>query len=129
MANLKFPLWRKALLEGNGPDLTDGNVKLSIIDLADYTYSAAHEFISSVAAGARVATATLANVTATGGNFNADDPTLPSVTGDSVEAAILWYDTTVEATSRLIAYWDAGIAVTPDGNNIVVNLGTDPFSI
>lgn len=123
MANALYTAYKQALLTGNGPDLTDGNLKVTLVDAADYTVNlATDDFIADVPAGARVATATLSSVTATGGVLDSADPTFSSVTGDPSEALVLWYDTTVEATSRLVAYIDTatGLPVTPNGTNIPI---------
>ena len=99
-----------------------GTLKASIVDSADYTYSAAHEFISSVPAISRVATATLASITTTAGTLDAADTTFASVSGDVSEALVLWIDTGTEATSPLVSYWDSGVAgfpLTPVGTNVV----------
>lgn len=122
MANAIYPKFKEALLDGSANiDVNDGTVKVILVDTADYTYSAAHDFLDDVAAAGRVATATLANTTVTNGLFDADDATFTSVTGDVSEALIIYIDTGVEATSRLFAYIDTGVTglpVTPNGANI-----------
>lgn len=122
MANAIYPLYKAALLDGaSNIDIKDGTVKVMLIDSADYTYSAAHDMLDDVAAGSRVATATLANKTVTAGVFDADDATFTSVTGDPCEALIFYIDTGVESTSRLVYFCDTGVTglpVTPNGGNI-----------
>lgn len=110
---------------GDSIDLIDDDIKVVLVDLDDYTFSAAHEFLSAVPVAARVATS--ANLTgksvSTVGVFDADDVTFASVTGDSAEALVLYKDTGIEATSPLIAYIDtvnAGLPVVPDGRDIQV---------
>lgn len=106
---------------GTAIDLIDDNIKVLLIDTADYTYSAAHEFHSDVAGAAIVKTSgNLASKTITSGVFDAADVTLTSVTGDVCEAIIIYKDTGTSATSPLIAYIDsgAGLPVTPGGGNI-----------
>lgn len=124
MSNAIYPKFKEALLDGSSNiDLNDGTVKVILVDTADYTYSAAHDFLDDVAAGARVATATLANTTVTNGLFDADDATFTSVTGDTSEALIIYIDTGSESTSRLVAYIDTGVTglpVTPNGGNIAL---------
>jgi len=133
MANAVYPKFLENLLSGTAYDLTDGSLKMVLVDLDNYTYDAAHDFLDDVSAGARVATSgALQNVTVTSGKFNADNITLSSVpANDSVEAVILYYDngSGAEASSPLIAYWDNGISVTPDGNNIIITIPTDAFTI
>lgn len=124
MSNAIYPKFKEALLDGSSNiDLNDGTVKVSLIDTADYTYSSSHDFLDDVAAGAIVATATLANTTVTNGLFDADDATFTSVTGDVSEALIIYIDTGSSATSRLVAYIDTGVTglpVTPNGGNIAL---------
>lgn len=124
MANALYPLYKQALLDSTAPDLSSVDIKAILVDLADYTYSTAHEFLTSVAAGARVeTTAALGSKSITNGVFDAADTVFSSVTGDESEALILYYDSGVEGTSRLLAYLDTGITglpVTPNGGDINV---------
>ena len=124
MANAVYPAYREAILSGGAnTDLTTGTVKVTLVDLADYTYNSAHDFIDDVPSGARVATATLASITTTGGVVDADDVTFTTVTGDQSEALIIWKDTGVEGTSRLVAFIDTGVVglpVTPSGGDVPV---------
>ena len=104
-------------------DLEDDTIKVTLVDAADYTVNlSTHDFYDDVPAGARVATATLANATVTGGAFDADDVTFSAVTGDPSEALVIWKDTSTESTSPLIMYIDTatGLGVTPNGGDITV---------
>ena len=118
MASAVQASFKEALLSGD-IDLTSVTVKVYLIDTADYTYSSAHDNLDDVAAGSRVASATLATKTVTNGTFDAADTTLSSVTGDASEALILVVDTGTESTSTYIAYID-GLSVTPNGGDIVI---------
>lgn len=124
MASVVYPKYKEALLTGSSDiSLTTGTVKVIGIDTADYTYSAAHDFLDDVAAAARVGTATLTSGKAvTSGVFDADDVTMSTVSGDQFEALIIYIDTGVEATSRLVAYIDSGTGLpfTPSGGNITI---------
>lgn len=125
MANALYPLWKNALLQASSnSELSATTVKAVLIDAADYTYSAAHDFLDDVAAGARIGTPqTLASKTFTAGTFDAADITFPAVTGDQAEAILIYIDTGAEATSRLVAYLDTGftgLPVTPGGGGINV---------
>jgi len=124
MANAIYPKWKEALIQASSNVALTGTVKATLVDLADYTYNAAHDFYDDVPSGARVATATLSSGKSyTNGVFDADDITFTSVTGDQSEALIIWIDTGVESTSRLVAFLDTGITglpVTPSGGNITV---------
>lgn len=106
MANVIYPKFKEQALQG-GVNLASGNIKAVLVDLADYTYSAAHEFLSDVAAAGRVATsANLASKTFTNGTFDSADPSFTAATGDQCEALILYIDTGAPSTSRLIAFID-----------------------
>ena len=125
MANAIYPLYKQALLTADSNiDLEAGNVKVVLIDTTDYTYSATHDFLDDVAAAARVATSgNLTTKTVTNGTFDADNVTFSAVSGDSVEAFIIYIDTGVETTSRLVAYIDTGqtgLPVTPNGGDITI---------
>jgi len=125
MANALYDKAREAFLGG---DLDwDGNtIKAVLIDAGAYTVDlAAHQFLSSVAAGARKGTPqTLGTKTVTAGVADAGDITFPSVAdfGGYVEALLIYQDSGVEATSRLIAYIDSatGLPVYPNGGDIAV---------
>lgn len=125
MANALYPKWKEALLQASAnSDLSSTTVKAVLIDAADYTYSSAHDFLDDVAAGARVGTAqTLSSKTFTSGTFDAADITFSTVSGDQAEAILIYIDTGVEGTSRLVAYMDTGftgLPVTPGGGDIVI---------
>lgn len=123
MTNAIYPLYKQALLTADSNiDLEAGDVRAILVDLADYTYSAAHDFLDDVIAGARVAvSAALTGKSVTNGTFDCADWTWSSVTGDPAEAIIIYIHTGVESTSRLVAFIDTGqtgLPVTPNGGNI-----------
>ena len=80
------------------------------------------EFLSSIPADDRIATATLGSKTSALGVADAADTAFTSVTGDTVEAIVLYKDTEDAATSPLIAYIDTatGLPLTPNGGNVTV---------
>lgn len=117
MANALYPKFKEALLNGEINLATDTLVAYAV-DLADYTYDAAHTVLADLPVAARVAvTGALTGKTLTNGAFDSADPTLPSVTGDAFEAVVL-YDQT---SDNLIAFYD-GYTQTPSGNNIDINV-------
>lgn len=125
MANALYPLAKAQFLQA-GLNLLTADIRLILIDSADYTYSAAHEMLTSVPAGARVAVSTSLTgksiIAATAG-FLSDFKTFSAVVGDISEALIMYEHTGVDATAKLIAYLDTGISglpVTPDGRDIKV---------
>lgn len=127
MANVVYPKYKEALLDGaSNIALDSGNIKVALIDLADYTYSSAHDFLDDVAGAAIVATSgNLGTKTITNGVFDSADPSFTAVSGDVSEALIVYYDTGSSATSRLIAFYDTGVTglpVTPNGGDINVTV-------
>jgi hypothetical protein len=129
MSNVLYDPGRQGFLDGS-IDWDTGVIVAYLIDAADYTFSAAHQFLSSVPGAARVAgPVTLASKTTTSGVADAADITFPTVTGDQSEAVILVQQSApaggsalAESAQRLIAYIDTatGLPVTPSGSNIVV---------
>lgn len=130
MANALYDTFKRDLLNNAAAfDLDNDTIKASLIDSADYTFSAAHDEYSGgardVAAAAIVAESaglTTATVSSTGG-FDTDDFTWSAVSGDQSEAVILWDDTLTN--DRLIAFYDTGMTgmpVTPNGGDINVTV-------
>lgn len=123
MANALYDLAREAFLGGDIAFDTD-NIKAALLDLTDYTPNlTTNQFLSDVPAGAIVATSgNLAAKTITLGVADAADVTFTAVTGDESEYILLYQDTGVDATSRLIALIDTatGLPVTPNGGDITV---------
>ncbi len=119
MASALYPLGKKALLDADVDMLVD-NLKLLLIDTADETYNAADQFHSNITGAGIVATSgNLAGKTTTSGVFDANDITITAVTGDTVEAVVLYKDTGVSATSPLIAWFDVS-TFTPNGSDVTV---------
>lgn len=124
MANLVYPRARRECLRA-GLSITSAVIKVVLIDVSQYTYNAAHEFLSDVPVGARIAISpALTSKTDTDGVFDADDVTYTALvgaggTGDTIEAAAFFIDTGVAGTSRLLAYYDtgAGLPITPSGGD------------
>lgn len=120
MASALYQEFKEQLLTA-GLDLEADDIRVILIDTADYTFSQTHDFLDDVAAGARVATSSaLASKTISNGTFDAADKTLTAVTGDPSEALILYKHTGTESTSNLICYID-GLSVTPNGGDIVIS--------
>lgn len=100
----------------------------AILVSSAYTFSAAHTSLTSIAAGARIATLTagLANKTvANNGALDCDDFTWASVAAGSTGVAyVIYRHTGSDATAVPIAYVDSptGLPVTTDGNNITRTL-------
>lgn len=123
MANAIYPLYKQALLDGDSNiDLNDGTVKVALVDTGTYTYSASHDFLSDLT-GVVGTAQTIAATTVSNGLFDGDNVTFTAVTGNTVEALVIYIDTGVAGTSRLVAYIDTGVTglpVTPNGGDITI---------
>jgi len=123
MANALYDTYKQGLLNKEF-DMDTDIIKATLIDSADYTFSAAHDFYgggsADVAAGAKVAvSAQLGSPTITNGVFDTANFTWSAVTGDVSEAVILWDDSITD--DRLVAFYDTGMTgmpVTPNGGDI-----------
>lgn len=128
MANALYPLYKQSLLAGDAnADLdndtaTDGPF-CALVDTGTYTYSAAHDFYNDlsgiVGTDQRITTPTV-----TTGTFDGADLTYTAVTGNSIEALVIYRKNAgANTTWRLVAYIDTGVTglpVTPNGGNITV---------
>lgn len=126
MANALYPKWKESLIQLTANNSLTGTVKAALVDTGTYTYSAAHQFLSSLS-GVVGAAATLGTKTYTNGVFDAADVTYTAVSGSSAEAIVLYIDTGVAGTSPLVAYIDTGVTglpVTPNGGDISVTWGS-----
>lgn len=122
MANAIYPKYKEAIIGGGANvDLLTGTVKAALVDTGTYTYSATHEFLTSLTGVVGTAATIGATKTVTNGVFDGADVTWSSVTGATAEAIVIYIDTGVAGTSRLVAYIDTGVTnlpVTPNGGDI-----------
>jgi hypothetical protein len=128
MANAVYPLYKQSILSAdtnvslNVNTTTDG-AYCALVDTGTYTYSASHQFYSSlsgvVGTDQRISTPTVTN-----GTFDGDDLTYTAVTGASIEALVIYrHNSGANTTWRLTLFEDTGVTglpVTPNGGNIVV---------
>ena len=128
MANAVYPLFKQELMKGTANNLlnsTEGatGVYAALVDTGTYTYSAAHQFYSSltgiVGTDQEILTKTQAS-----GTFDGTDLTYAAVTGATVEAIVLYRKNAgANTTWPLIAYLDTGVTglpVTPNGGAISI---------
>jgi hypothetical protein len=127
MANAIYPLWKQALIEGSADSDMDGTgttgVWVALIDTGTYTYSAAHQFYSSLTGIVGTDQEIAATKSYTNGVFDGADVTFTAVSGASVEAVVVYRKNAgASSTWRLIAYLDTnmGLPVTPNGGNITI---------
>jgi hypothetical protein len=122
MSNTLYPKWKEAIAQSSANSSLTGTVKVALVDTGIYTYSAAHEFLTSLS-GVIGAAQIISGKTYTNGVFDGGDATFSAVTGNTVEALVIYIDTGVAGTSRLVAYLDTGVTgmpVTPNGGDIAV---------
>lgn len=131
MANGLFVAYRNSALGvGTAADLDADTIKAMFVDHADDTpVIATDDFIDDIASAARVPAigscptlGTKTQGTVAAGVFDAADTTFTTLTGDASESLIVFKDTGVESTSRLLAFWDTatGLPLTPNGADVVV---------
>lgn len=128
MANQLYTKAKQALLGGE-LNLSSNVITIALVDTDVYTFSASHQYRSSIPNTAVVSTNNLISKTITDGVFDAADVVFPFVTGANCEALILYHNTgdaentgSRQADSRLIVYIDTavGLPVLPSGSNITV---------
>jgi hypothetical protein len=128
MANALYPLWKQELLKGTTNNLVNSaegatGVYAALVDTGTYTYSAAHQFYSSLTGVVGTDQEILTKTQVTG-IFDGTDVTYPAVTGNSAEAIVIYRKNAgANTTWPLIAYIDTGVTglpVTPNGGNITV---------
>lgn len=121
MANALYDKGRQGFLDGSIDWDTD-TIKAVLIDEGtDVPNLATDQFLSDIAAGARVATSgALSSKTVTDGVADAADTTFTAVSGATVESLSLYKDTGVEGTSNLICNIDTatGLPLTPNGGDV-----------
>lgn len=133
MANVMYPKFAQALLD-KLHDLNTDDFRFMLIDTADETYNAADEFVSNVTGAGIVARMTSALTTPTilSGTFDADNPTINTVSGDPIEAVVLYAYNASDAAARLACWIDSSpsISFTPNGSNVTLTLdGAGIFSL
>jgi hypothetical protein len=128
MANALYPKWKEAIIQATANSALNGSgttgVFCALVDTGTYTYNAAHEFYSSLSGIVGTDQEVGATKTYTNGVLDGADLTYTAVTGNSVEALILYVKNAgANTTWRLVAYIYKGVTglpVTPNGGNITV---------
>ncbi|MFN5801733.1 MAG: hypothetical protein ACK44V_02675 [Burkholderiales bacterium] len=131
MPNAIYPKFKEALwLQSANSNANTGTVRVALVDTGVYTYSAAHEFLTSLT-GVVGTAQTVGSKTFTDGVFGGANVTYTAVTGNSAEALVFYIDTGTAATSRLIQYIDSGftgLPVTPNGGDITITFNASGIS-
>jgi len=124
MANAIYPKYKETILgAATNTNLLSGTVKVALVDTGVYTYSASDQFLTSLTGVVGTAQTIGATKSVTNGVFDGGDVTFPTVTGNTVEALVIYVDTGTAGTSPLVVYIDTsvtGLPVTPNGGDITV---------
>jgi hypothetical protein len=126
MANALYPKWKEALLQNTAGSSLSGSgttgVYVALVDTATYTYSAAHQFYSSLSGVVGTDQEIGATKTFANGVFDGADVTFPTVSGATAEALVIYVKNAgANTTWQLVAFIDTGVTglpVTPNGGNI-----------
>lgn len=115
-----YPAYKEAILTA-GVNLTSLTIK-GVLLKSSHTPNTAHDFLDDITAGDMVGTAqTLGSKTVALGVFDAADITFTAVgAAAACDKVLLYADSGVSSTSRLIGTIDLGAAVTPNGGDITV---------
>jgi hypothetical protein len=127
MANAIYPKWKEEIMQGVARSLLSGSgatgVNCVLVDLGTYTYSAAHEDFDDLS-GIVDSETEIGSKDFTAGVFDGANITYSSVTGDTVEALVLFVENAgASSTHILFLYLDTsvtGLPVTPNGGDITV---------
>lgn len=120
MANAIYTPAKQNILNGN-IIVSSHDIRAILVDLADYTYSVSHSTLADVGAAARVAiSGALTGKTVTNGVFDALDTPVPGVSGDQLEAVVLYRHTGAESGPLLcfIDTFTSGSPLTPTGGSV-----------
>jgi hypothetical protein len=128
MANAIYPRWKEALLQNSADSDLDGSgttgVYAALVDTGTYTYNSAHQFYSDLSGIVGTPQEIGATKSYTNGTFDGGNVTYTAVSGNTVEAIVLYRQNAgANTTWRLIAYIDAGVTglpVTPNGGDITI---------
>lgn len=126
MANVLYDLGRESFLKGE-ISWSGDTIAIALVDSALYTPNlATDQFLSDVVAGGAVIASFsgMTSKTTAAGVADAADVTFSAVTGAVSEYLVVYQDTTVAGTSRLIGLLDSagvtGLPVTPNGGDIQI---------
>lgn len=129
MANAIYPLFKQELIKGTSGTALNGSgttgVYAALVDTGVYTYSAAHQYYSSLSGIAGTPVEIGATKTYTNGIFDGADVTFTAVAGTvSYEAIVLYVKNAgANTTWPLLAYIDTGVTglpVTSNGGDITI---------
>jgi len=121
-----YPKFKESLMKKEIDLLTD-DIKLSLIDTGEYTYSSTDQFFDDIPSAAIIGTSgNLSSKSVTDGVFDADDVLISGLTGaPTIEAVLLWLDSGTPSTSRLIGFIDQGSGLPINAGAVAVSIVFD----
>jgi len=128
MTNAIYDKFKQELMKGTSNNLLNSlegatGVYAALVDTDTYSFSQTHQFYSDLS-GVVGTDQEITSKTQTDGVFDGDNLVFPSVSGNTVEAIVLYRKNGgANTTWPLIAYVDTGVTglpVTPNGGNINV---------
>lgn len=133
MSNALFASGRDSFLLGDTDWLND-TFRTVLVDHADDTpVPASDDFLSDIAAPARVGTSGNMTTYAPGGDgtADADDVTFTALSGDPFESIVVYKWTGSASSSQLIVFYDTTspvLPIAPNGGDIVIQwAATQPY--
>lgn len=122
MANLLYGKTKQAFFNGN-IDVTVNQIKILFVDSTYSPNISSDEFVSNIPLSSiKHRSAALSNVTTTLGVLDADDIVISDYPGDPFKALVLYLNTNIDSTSRLIAYIDNSSGLPFSGINSPITL-------
>lgn len=120
MANFLYDKGLEGILDGSIDVLTD-DIKVALVSAAYTPTQATDEFVSDLS-GIQARSGNLGSKTATAGVFDAADVTVSAVAGVAVTQLVIYQDSGVDGTSRLLARVDTGTGLpfTPSGSDVPI---------
>ena len=128
MANKIYPDWKEAIQQATANSSLAGSgttgLYAALVDTGAYTYSDSHEFYSSISSAVVGTPVEITSKTFTNGVLDGADVNFSAVSGNSVEAIVLYVrNAGANTTWRLVEYFDTsvtGLPVTPNGGDIAI---------
>jgi predicted signal transduction protein with EAL and GGDEF domain len=121
MANALYDFGREGFLASD-IDWDADSIKVALVDATYVRNLATHDFHDDLT-GIVATSGNLASKTVAAGVADAADVTLSAVSGATITQLVIYQDTGVSATSRLIANIDTatGLPLVPNGGDITVS--------
>lgn len=133
MANALYAKAKEGFLEGLF-DLTDNTIKLAFVKSLYSVNLNTHEFLSDIDEAYVAATSgSLSDKTTNSGVFDASNVNVENYGNSGFSYIIIYKDTGVRSTSRLIAYIDTATGLpapaTTENVSITINWSNDAYKI